>query len=85
MSTHLDGNVLAGALADFFAPDVTALQGRCGGCGNVAGLAEAMVYTDAPGLVVRCKGCDHVLATLVDAGERLFLSLSGFSAVVLSR
>lgn len=83
--THLDGNVLAGALSEVFTADVTTARGRCGGCGHMAVLAEAMVYTDAPGLVARCVGCDQVLATVVDTGDRVILSLAGLSAVELRR
>ncbi|GAA2218379.1 hypothetical protein GCM10010413_04560 [Promicromonospora sukumoe] len=85
MTHHLDGNVLAGALSEVFRADVTAARGRCGGCGHMAVLGEAMVYTDAPGLVARCAGCDQVLATVVDAGDRVILSLAGLSAVELRR
>jgi hypothetical protein len=85
MTHHLDGNVLAGALSEVFRGDVTAARARCGGCGQTATIAEAMVYTDAPGLVARCAGCDQVLATVVDAGDRLILSLAGLSAIELRR
>ena len=83
--THLDGNALAGGLAEVFAVDLTDARARCAGCGTVAPLAEAMLYTDAPGLVARCAGCDHVLATVVDAGDRLWLSLAGLSAIEVRR
>ena len=85
MTHHLDGNVLAGALSEVFTTDVSAARGRCGGCGRTGPLAEAMVYTDAPGLVARCAGCDQVLATVVDAGDRVILSLAGLSALELRR
>ncbi|MFD6140747.1 DUF6510 family protein [Promicromonospora sp. NPDC060271] len=85
MTNHLDGNVLAGALSEVFRSDVTAARARCGGCGQMAAIAEAMVYTDAPGLVARCAGCDQVLATVVDTGDRLILSLAGLSAIELTR
>jgi len=83
--THLDGNVLAGALSEIFTADVTTARGRCAGCGRTSPLAEAMVFTDAPGLVARCAGCDQVLATFVDAGDRVMVSLAGLSAVELRR
>jgi hypothetical protein len=85
MTDHLDGNVLAGALSEVFTGDVTAARARCGGCGQMATIAEAMVYTNAPGLVARCAGCDQVLATVVDTGDRLILSLAGLSAIELRR
>jgi hypothetical protein len=83
--THLDGNVLAGALAEIFAIDVTTAFGRCIHCGDFSAIAEAVVYADAPGLVARCAGCDHVIATIVDAKDRVWLSLSGLSAIELRR
>lgn len=85
MATTLDGNVLAGALAEFLVPDATTLRARCMNCSRVAMLAQAVVYPDAAGLVARCASCDHVLATIVDAGDRLFLGLSGISAIALQR
>lgn len=83
--SHLDGNALAGILADVFAIDVTTGIARCAGCGAEAPLATAMVYTDAPGLVARCGSCDSVLATVVDAGDRMWLSLAGMSAIEVRR
>lgn len=85
MTHHLDGNVLAGALSEVFTTDVTAARARCNGCGHMGRIAEAMVYPDAPGLVARCAGCDHVLVTVVDTGDRLILSLAGLSAIELRR
>ena len=85
MTTRLDGNVLAGALANLFVPDPTDLQARCTNCGQVAPIAEAVVYADAPGLVARCRSCDHVLAAIVDAGDKMYLSLSGLSAIALPK
>ena len=83
--THLDGNSLAGPLADFFTFDVTTATARCDGCGEVAELATAMVYTSAAGSVVRCGSCDHVLATLVESGDRAWIGMSGVSAIEVQR
>ena len=85
MTARLDGNVLAGALAGLFVPDPTSLHARCTGCDQVAALGEAVVYPDAPGLVARCRSCDHVLVALVDAGDRVYLSLTGLSSIELPR
>jgi hypothetical protein len=78
---HLDGNVLAGPLAELFAFDATTASARCAGCGHVALLATAMVHADAMGYVARCAGCDSVLATVVRGEGRTWLSLSGISAL----
>ena len=59
----LDGNAAAGALRDFFAVELTAALGQCDGCGHRAVLAEARLYTDAPGLVARIREASpHALA-----------------------
>jgi uncharacterized Zn finger protein len=85
MTTHLDGNALAGPLADFFTFDITTATGRCNGCGNVAEFARAMVYRSGAGTVVRCGNCDTVLATLVDTGDRAWIGFSGVSSIEVHR
>ncbi|GAA4047795.1 MULTISPECIES: DUF6510 family protein [Agromyces] len=85
MTSHLDGNALAGPLADFFSFDITTATGRCKACGTVAELARAMVYVSGAGTVVRCATCDHVLAVLVDTGERAWIDLAGVSAIEVRR
>ena len=66
---HVDGNVLAGPLAEFFSFDVTMATGRCVGCGTV----------------VRCSTCDNVLATLVEADDRAWIGLRGVTAIEVRR
>ena len=85
MTSHLDGNALAGPLADFFSFDITTATGRCKACGTVAELARAMVYVSGAGTVVRCATCDHVLAVLVDTGDRAWIDLAGVSAIEVRR
>ena len=79
--THVDGNAVAGAFADLLTFDVTTARARCAGCGSVAELATAMVYRSAVGSVVRCAGCDATLATVVEAEGRVWLGLSGITAI----
>jgi phage FluMu protein Com len=85
MTTRLDGNVLAGALANLFVQDPTELRARCTSCGEIAPIADAVVYPDAPGLVARCRSCNHVLAAVVDAGDKMYLSLSGMSGIAVPK
>jgi ribosomal protein S27E len=82
---HLDGNVLAGPLAELFAFDATTASARCLGCGTIAMLATAMVYADAMGYVVRCPTCDAVLATVVSGEGRTWVSLLGIAALEVPR
>lgn len=80
----LDGNAAAGVLASFFAVDVTAALGECDHCGRVGRLAEARVYLPAPGVVVRCRGCDGVLLRVVEAPGRAWLDMRGLRTLQVS-
>ncbi|MFC5503292.1 DUF6510 family protein [Lysinimonas soli] len=83
--THVDGNALAGPLSELFAFDLTTAVGRCLNCGASGMIGDAMVYLAAPGTVARCPHCDEVLATLVEADDRVWLSLRGISALEVRR
>jgi hypothetical protein len=80
---HLDGNALAGHLADLFSFDPTMASTRCPGCGAVEVLATTIVYMDAMGAVAHCCHCDQVLVTLVEDGERTWISFPGATAIEL--
>lgn len=56
----LDGNAVAGVLMEVFGEDLTAVLGTCPDCGRRAELATCRAYTQAPGVVLRCLGCDGV-------------------------
>ena len=56
---HIDGNGVAGVLAEAFGADMTAVPRRCGDCGLTSVLAAYRVYRGA-GYVLRCPGCDAV-------------------------
>jgi hypothetical protein len=74
---HLDGNALAGPLAEIFAVDVTTAVGRCASCGQAGPLAALAVYPAAPGLVARCPHCAGVLLRLVRGPQEVWLDLHG--------
>ncbi len=77
----LDGNALAGLLLDALGVDLSAARGRCAGCHTIDHIAGAVVTMTAMGAVARCRGCDHVLVTVVHSGDRSWVGLSGLSAV----
>ena len=83
--THLDGNSLAGPLAEFFTFDVTTAVAKCQGCGTVAELARAMVYPSGAGTVTRCNSCGHVLMTLVQSKDRAWIRFTGMGAIQIAR
>jgi hypothetical protein len=82
---HLDGNAAAGPLWELFRIDIIAAIGRCKHCGAVRAFGEATVYTDAPGIVVRCKSCDGVLLRLVETPTSYWLDVSGLSYLQIDR
>jgi len=84
-SPHVDGNALAGHLADLFEFDSTMASVRCAGCGTVSMLATAMVYMDAMGAVARCGHCDGVLLTFVESEDRVWVGFAGVTAIEVAK
>ncbi len=83
--THLDGNVLAGVLADILGTDPSDREVRCARCGTAAPIAVALVYATAMGTVARCASCDHVLAVIVRGdGGREWFGMPGVTALEIS-
>jgi hypothetical protein len=88
MSSHVDGNALAGPFSEVFRTDMTTAVCCCGGCGDTTTLATEMVYgTDAlaHGSVVRCRSCDDVLITLVETPDRVVVRFPGIATLSVDR
>ena len=83
MTTHLDGNVLAGTLGEVFAVDITSAMSQCASCGTRQAVGEAMVYSDAPGLVARCRNCYDVILRVNRSPGRTWLDIRGVSYLEL--
>lgn len=77
MTSHVDGNALAGALSEVFRFEPTMARGRCTSCGDIAVLAEGMLYGGEQGLVLRCRTCDSVLLVVVQGGDGVRVHLRG--------
>ena len=58
---RLDGNAMAGVLGEVFVREMTDARISCGGCGKVEPVGAEHAYTQAPGIVMRCRHCDGVL------------------------
>jgi hypothetical protein len=74
---RLDGNAIAGMLGEMLSVDATTIVARCAGCGAEGALGEADVYVQAPGVVVRCRGCAGVLMRFAHIRGRLVADLHG--------
>jgi hypothetical protein len=84
MTTHLDGNVLAGTLAEIFAVDTTAARVSCVHCDRSGALAELEVYVGGPGMTGRCPGCQEVVLRLAQTSDHVYLDLRGTTALRIS-
>jgi hypothetical protein len=80
-TTALDGNAAAGVLSSVFTTELTAAVAWCLGCGRRAALADAAFFVDAPGAVLRCRGCEGVLVRVVVAPDRTWLDLHGVAVL----
>jgi uncharacterized Zn finger protein len=74
----LDGNSVAGDLLEHFGTEMTTALGTCANCGTRAQIAELVVYTRAPGIVVRCRNCGNVVMVLVMIRDELHVDSSAF-------
>ena len=68
-SQALDGNAIAGTLVEVFGGDMTTAIGTCGHCGARGPMAEGVVYTRAPGVVVRCRSCTGLLMVITQVHD----------------
>lgn len=84
-SLVLDGNAIAGLMAEIFGVEMTAASCACAGCGLVEQLGGEQAYLHAPGVVVRCRGCSGVLMVVVEAHGRFRVALEGLRWVELAR
>jgi len=76
-----DGNLLAGALSEVFAVEVTTAAATCRGCGAETVVAALTVYGPEPGLVARCPGCSDVMLRVVRARDEVWLDLGGMRSL----
>ena len=80
---RVDGNAATGALADVFGRDVSLAVAGCAHCGRSGLVAECVAYITATGTVLRCAGCEGVLAVVVRVGARTRLSMPGVRSLEL--
>jgi len=73
----LDGNAAAGPFGELFGPDITAAIVTCAGCHASAPFAEQRAFLGGPGTVLRCPGCDQLLARVVQTRTEVWLEMRG--------
>ena len=72
----LDGNAIAGLLADAVGVEMTRAPRRCRSCGHVSALGAHRLYRGA-GLVLRCPVCADVAARIATLPGRHVVLLEG--------
>jgi Family of unknown function (DUF6510) len=79
MMDALDGNAIAGLLQEVFGAEMTTATVTCGHCSAHWIVGELTVYLQAPGTVVRCRGCADVLMVIVEARGIKCVDLMGMA------
>lgn len=74
----LDGNAIAGELADLFGYEMTTARGACAHCRSSSLIAELRIYSRAPGIVARCPHCGDVVLVITEIRGETRADLSGF-------
>ena len=72
----LDGNAIAGLLAEMFGSDMTNVDRGCGSCGAHAAVGAHRLYLGA-GAVLRCPVCDDVAMQVATLRDRHVVQLRG--------
>jgi predicted RNA-binding Zn-ribbon protein involved in translation (DUF1610 family) len=72
----LDGNGIAGLLAEVFATEMTAVDHGCGACGAHRVVGAHRAYRGA-GTVLRCPECGDLAARISTLPDRHIVRLAG--------
>jgi hypothetical protein len=81
---RLDGNAAAGLLSEVFAVEMTVALETCASCGTTRAIGATHVYSDAPGVVLRCPACEAILICIVRIRGRLLVDMAGVSRLEIA-
>jgi hypothetical protein len=81
---HLDGNAIAGLLAEAFGNDMTVAMRDCMHCGDHSALGSHRAYVGA-GVVLRCPGCSQISVRITTLRDRHVVELSGVWKLAVPR
>jgi Family of unknown function (DUF6510) len=79
----LDGNAVGGVLGELFTAEATTAVATCATCGRGGPVAEAHVYANGPGVVVRCPACEGVVMRFAEIRGRIVADLRGMATIQL--
>jgi Family of unknown function (DUF6510) len=76
---RLDGNDIAGMLAEVFQFDMTVEWAGCAACGARNQLGALVAYVHGMGAVLCCPGCGAIMLRVAHGGGRWWLDLRGMA------
>jgi Family of unknown function (DUF6510) len=84
-SLMLDGNAVAGTLYEIFSSEMTTSLTECVNCGRQGEFGSLLAFTQAPGIVLRCQTCEHIVLRIVKASQAIYLDARGAMFIRLER
>jgi hypothetical protein len=81
----LDGNAIAGLFHEIFATEMTAAPTECANCGHEGEIGSLLCFNQAPGLILRCPGCQAVMIRIVQTPDAIYLDARGAVYLRLTR
>lgn len=81
----LDANAAAGVLYEIFGTEMTASPTECAHCGREGEIGTLLAFTQGPGIVLRCSGCENVVIRIVQTPDAIYLDARGAVYLKLSR
>jgi hypothetical protein len=73
----LDANATAGLLYEIFGSEMTASPTECAHCGKEGEIGTLLAFTQGPGIVLRCSGCENVVIRIVQTPQAIYLDACG--------
>lgn len=73
----LDANATAGLLYEIFSTEMTAAPTECAHCGKEGEIGSLLAFTQGPGIILRCSGCEQVVLRIVQTHDEILLDARG--------
>jgi hypothetical protein len=81
----LDANAAAGLLYEIFGTEMTASPTECAHCGRAGEIGTLLAFTQGPGIILRCPGCENVILRIVQTPDAIYLDARGAVYLRLAR
>lgn len=81
LDLRLDGNAVAGPLAEIFGREMTTAHAVCAGCNVDAAVGSLIAYDPGMGIILRCAGCDTAMIRVSRVRSGYWLDVRGTSVL----